>query len=106
MPPPGTYRFAVVGFKTQSPTIFDFTTWLGADPTPDDPASPSTTPGLVVGGDPKEVTPGDGLELQVGWSGVTDDGTYLGLVTYHDQNPVDPRSPVGMTLVRVVRGSG
>ncbi|MDQ1515438.1 MAG: hypothetical protein QOE80_1268 [Actinomycetota bacterium] len=107
LPPPGTYRFAVVGFKTQSPaSTFDFTTWLGADPTPDDPASPSTAPGLVVGGDPKVVTPGDAVELEVAWSSLPADGTYLGLVTYHDQIPPDPQAPVGSTLVRVVKGPG
>jgi hypothetical protein len=105
LPPPGSYRFAVVGFKTQNPTsTYDFTTWLGADPTPNDPASPSTAPGLVVAGDPKVVTPGDRIELPVAWSGVAADGTYLGLVTYHDQTPADPGAPVGATLVRVVRG--
>jgi subtilisin family serine protease len=104
LPPPGSYRFAVVGFKTRSPaSTYDFTTWLGADPTPDDPASPSTAPGLVVGGDPKAVSPGDGVELQLMWSGLAADGTYLGLVTYHDQTPVDPQTPAGVTLVRVVR---
>jgi hypothetical protein len=106
LPPPGTYRFAVVGFKTQAPSTFDFTTWVGADPTPDDPASPSTTPGLTVGGDPKAVAPGDGVELQVAWSGLKADGIYLGLVTYHDQDPPDPQAPIGSTLVRVVKGPG
>jgi hypothetical protein len=105
LPPPGSYRFAVVGFKTQNPTSrYDFTTWLGADPTPNDPASPSTAPGLVVAGDPKVVSPGDGIELPLAWSGVAADGTYLGLVTYHDQTPADPGAPVGATLIRVVRG--
>ena len=105
LPAPGTYRLAVVGFKTQSPSsTFDFTTWLGADPSPDDPADPSTGPGLVVGGDPAVVTPGEAVELQLGWSGVETDGTYLGLVTYHDQVPAEPRLPAGLTLVRVVRG--
>jgi subtilisin family serine protease len=105
LPAPGTYRFAVVGFKTRSPTsTFDFTTWVGADPTPDDPADPPDGPGLVVAGDPKVVTPGEGVELALGWSGVEADGTYLGLVTYHDQAPAEPRLPSGLTLVRVVRG--
>jgi hypothetical protein len=105
LPEPGTYRFAVVGFKTQAPTsTFDFTTWLGADPTPDDPADPANGPGLAVGGDPAVVTPGENVELQLGWSGVEADGTYLGLVTYHDQIPAEPRLPSGLTLVRVVRG--
>jgi hypothetical protein len=114
LPPTGSYRFAVVGFKTlgsstshpRGTSTFDITTWVGADPTPDDPASPSTTPGLVVGGDPEDVTAGEGLELQVTWSGVTADGTYYGLVTYHDQTPADPQAPIAATLVRVVRGGG
>ena len=98
LPPPGSYRFAVVGFKTQNPTSkYDFTTWLGADPTPNDPASPSTAPGLVVAGDPKVVSPGDGIELPLAWSGVAADGTYLGLVTYHDHTPAEapPTEHVG-----------
>jgi pre-peptidase len=106
LPPTGSYRFAVVGFKTQKPSTFDFTTWVGADPTPDDPASPSTTPGLVVGGDPKDVAPGEGFDLQVTWSGVTAEGTYYGLVTYHDQTPADPQAPIAVTLVRVVKPPG
>jgi hypothetical protein len=107
MPPPGSYRFTVVGFKTPEPVAnFDFTTWLGSDPTPDDPASPSTTPGFAVGGDAAEVAPGDRLELSLAWSGITDAGTYFGLVTYHDQTPADPQSPFGATLVRVVKGPG
>jgi len=104
LPAPGSYRFAVVGFKTQSPSsTYDFTTWLGADPTPDDPASPSTAPGLAVGDDPKTVAPGDAVELRLAWSGVAADGTYLGVVTYHDQSPADPQAPIGATLIRVVR---
>jgi hypothetical protein len=107
LPPAASYRFAVVGFKTQKPSsTYDFTTWIGADPTPDDPASPSTTPGLTVGGDPEDVTAGEGLDLSVTWSDVTADGTYYGLVTYHDQTPADPQAPIAATLVRVVRGGG
>src|SRR5437667_29332 len=107
LPPPGHYRFAVVGFKTLRPaSTYDFTTWLAADPSPNDPATPSTAPGLVVAGDPKVVTPGDGVLLRLAWSGVADDGAYLGLVTYHDLTPADPQSPVGATLIRVVKGPG
>jgi hypothetical protein len=107
LPPAGSYRFAVVGFKSQKPSsTYDFTTWIGADPTPDDPASPSTTPGLSVGGDPKDVTAGEGLDLSVTWSGLTADGTYYGLVTYHDQTPADPQAPIAATLVRVVKPPG
>jgi hypothetical protein len=59
-----------------------------------------------VGGDAAEVAPGDRLELSLAWSGITDAGTYFGLVTYHDQTPADPQSPFGATLVRVVKGPG
>jgi Subtilase family/Fibronectin type-III domain/PA domain len=107
LPAPGSYRFAVVGFKTAAPaSTYDFTTWLGADPTPDDPASPSTTPGLTVGGDPKLVAAGDPVTLEFAWSRLTGDGTYLGLVTYHDQTPADPLSPIGATLIRLTKGGG
>jgi subtilisin family serine protease len=106
-PSPGSYRFAVVGFKTPSPVAtYDFTTWLGADPTPDDPASPSAAPGFAVTGDPREVTPGERFELQAAWSGISAPGTYFGVVTYHDQTPVDAGSPFGATLVRIVKPSG
>jgi hypothetical protein len=113
-PPAGSYRFAVVGFKTlgsstslpRGTSTYDFTTWIGADPTPDDPASPSTTPGLTVGGEPEAVIAGEGFDLSVAWSGLNADGTYYGLVTYHDQTPADPQAPIAATLVRVVRGAG
>ncbi len=95
----------MVGFKTSDPAAtYDFTTWLGSDPSPDDPTSPSTTPGFAVGGDPREVAPGERLELGLAWSGIEAAGTYFGVVTYHDQTPADPQSPVGATLVRVIRG--
>jgi subtilisin family serine protease len=103
-PPAGSYRFAVVGFKTQTPSTFDFTTWFGADPTPDDPASPSTTPGFTVGGEPGAVTAGDAIDLALAWSRIETPGTYYGLVTYHDQNPADPQGPIAATLIRVTRG--
>jgi hypothetical protein len=113
-PAPGSYRFAVVGFKTLggstslpgTAATYDFTTWLGADPTPDDPAGPSTAPGFAVTGDPRKVTPGERFELQAVWSGMSDPGTYFGVVTYHDQTPVDAGSPFGATLVRIVKGGG
>ena len=64
LPAPGTYRLAVVGFSTHSPaSTFDFTTWLGADPSPDDPADPASGQGLVVGGDPAEPRLPAGLTL-------------------------------------------
>jgi len=104
-PEPGSYRFAVVGFRAREPaSTYDFTVWIGADPTPDDPASPSTTPGIAVGGDAADVHPGDTVGLKVTWSDLTADGTWYGLVTYHDQTPVDPQAPIGATLVRIVKG--
>jgi subtilisin family serine protease len=106
-PQPGHYRFAVLGFQTVEPTsAYDFTLWVGSDPAPDDAASPTGAPGLVVGGEPAGVAAGDRAELQVAWSGLTAAGIYYGLVTYHDQSPPDPRSAIGATLVRVVRGPG
>ena len=104
LPPPGSYRFAVVGFKTLQPTsTYDFTTWVGADPTPNDPATPSTAPGLVVAAGPRPVAAGDAVQLPLAWSGTTAEGTYFGLVTYHDQAPADPQAPIGATLIRLVR---
>ena len=82
---------------------YDFTTWVGADPTPNDPATPSTAPGLVVAAGPRPVAAGDAVELPLAWSGATAEGTYLGLVTYHDQAPADPQAPIGATLIRLVR---
>jgi hypothetical protein len=52
------------------------------------------------------VAPGDRVALEVTWSRLTGDGTYLGLVTYHDQTPADPGAPVGATLIRVVKRGG
>jgi subtilisin family serine protease len=104
LPPPGSYRFAVVGFKTRPPSsTFDFTTWLGAEPSPNDPATPSTAPRLVVAAGPQPVSPGAGIALPLAWSGAAAEGTYFGLVTYHDQDPADPQAPAGATIIRLVR---
>ena len=106
-PAPGRYRFAVVGFKTPQPAAgYDFTTWLGSDPTPDDPASPSTAPGFAVEGDADEVAPGESRDLRLIWSGLDVAGTYFGVVTYHDHAPADPQAPIAATLIRVDRTGG
>jgi subtilisin family serine protease len=104
LPPPGSYRLAVVGFKTRDPaTTYDFATWLVADPSPDDPSTPSSAPGLAVTGDPQAVTPGGSATLQLEWSGMGAEGTYLGLITYYDSAAPDPLLPVTASLVRIVK---
>jgi subtilisin family serine protease len=104
LPPPGSYRLAVVGFKTKDPvTTYDFSTWLVTDPSPDDPSTPSSAPGLAATGDPKSVTPGGSATVQLEWTGVDADGVYLGLVTYYDSAAPDPRQPTTASLVRIVK---
>lgn len=101
LPSPGSYRFTVVGFKTKDPvSVYDFTTWLAADSSPDDPTSPSTVPGVAVTGDPKSVAPGEPATLTFEWSGIPADGVYLGLATFHDSGP-DPLHPVAQSIVRI-----
>jgi Fibronectin type-III domain/Bacterial pre-peptidase C-terminal domain len=107
LPAGGAYRFVVVGFKPKDPVSrFDLTTWLAADSSPDDASTPSTLPGLVVVGDPQPVTPGRTATFTVNWSGAGADGTYLGLVTFHDATPPDALHPVAATVVRLVKGPG
>jgi subtilisin family serine protease len=104
LPPPGSYRLAVVGFKARDPlTTYDFTTWLVTDPSPDDPSTPSSAPGLAATGDPQGVTPGGVATLQLNWSGVNADGTYLGLVTYYDSAAPAALQPTTASLVRLVK---
>jgi subtilisin family serine protease len=104
LPPPGAYRFVVTGFKTKDPvSTFDFTTWLTADSSPNDPSTPSTVPGLAVGGNPQRVTPGGSATFRLEWLGASADATYFGLVTFHDSTPPDPLRPVAATLVRIIK---
>ena len=103
-PPAGAYRFSVVGFKVKDPvTTYDFTSWVAADPTPDDPGTPSSGPGLEVRGDPQPVGFADEVVLDLVWSGLPADGTYLGVVTFHDTAVPDPAAVKALTLVRIVR---
>ncbi|MDQ3947178.1 MAG: S8 family serine peptidase [Actinomycetota bacterium] len=103
-PAPGAYRFAVVGFKTRDPvSTYDFTSWVGADPTPDDPTTPSSAPGLEVRGDPRPVVFGEEVALDLVWSGLAADGVYLGLVTFHDSAAPDAADPKAFTLVRITK---
>ncbi|MGH9042967.1 MAG: S8 family serine peptidase [Acidimicrobiia bacterium] len=106
-PAPGAYRFSVVGFKTKDPvSSYDFISWVGADGSPDDPATPSSAPGLEVRGDPRPVAFGDEVALELAWSGLSADGVYLGLVTFHDTATPDPAAPKAVTLVRITKSSG
>jgi hypothetical protein len=103
-PDAGAYRFAVVGFKAKDPvTTYDFTSWVGADPSPDDPTTPSSAPGLEVRGDPRSVGLGEEVALELVWSGLPADGVYLGLVTFHDSAAPDPADPKALTLVRITK---
>jgi hypothetical protein len=86
-------------------TTYDFTSWLGADPTPDDPTTPSSVPGLEVRGDPRPVVFGQEVALDLTWSRLAADGVYLGLVTFHDAAAPDPADAKAMTLVRVTKRS-
>lgn len=106
LPAPGAYRFGIVGFKTQDPvSTYDFTTWVVADPSPDDPATPSTAPGLAVRGDPLPVAPGDTVTLALEWSNMSADGVYLGIVTFFDSAAPDPHSPLTHSIVRIAKGA-
>ncbi|MGH9021649.1 MAG: PPC domain-containing protein, partial [Acidimicrobiia bacterium] len=100
-PEPGAYRFTVVGFTTRDPeSVFDFTTWLLDDPSPNDQ---SPAPGFAVGGDTVEVIAGEAFSLEASWSGLPDGVTGYGLVTYRDTS--DPTAtPVATTLVRIGPG--
>jgi hypothetical protein len=103
-PAAGAYRFSVVGYKTSDPvTTYDFISWVGSDPTPDDPGTPSSAPGLEVRGDPRPVAFGDEVVLDLVWSGLPADGTYLGVVTFHDTAAPDPSAVEALTLVRIVK---
>jgi Bacterial pre-peptidase C-terminal domain. len=105
-PAPGAYRFSVVGFKTKDPvSTYDFTSWVGADPTPDDPSTPSSAPGLEVRGDPRPVVFGEEVALELVWSGLLADGVYLGMVTFHDSAVPDPTDAKAITLVRITKRS-
>lgn len=99
-PLPTTFVFAVVGFTTREPnSVFDFTSWLVNDPSPDDPSNP---PAITVTGDPVAATPGKQVTLSLNWSGVAANGTYLGVVGYDDT--VAP-TPDEISVVRLTRGA-
>ncbi|HWT25961.1 MAG TPA: S8 family serine peptidase, partial [Solirubrobacteraceae bacterium] len=101
LPRPGEYVYAVLGFSTRDPvSTYDFTTWVVDDPQPDDPAPP---PGLVVSGDPVATQAGEPATFSVDWSGLTEPGTYLGLVTYHDSAEPTRENVRGASLVRLQR---
>ena len=83
LPAAGNYAVAVVGFATQTGgSVYDLSTWVVNDASPDDPSNP---PGLTVTGD-GAVTTGVAKTLTLNWSGAAAKGLYLGVVTYHATN--------------------
>lgn len=99
LPDAGVYYMAVVGFTTKTPaSTYDFTSWVVADPAPDDAAQ---VPGLTVTGDPVTVTPGQQVPLSVDWSDVAAKGTYLGVATYHDSATPTLDNLQGLSVVEL-----
>ncbi|MGH2687459.1 MAG: S8 family serine peptidase, partial [Actinomycetota bacterium] len=100
MPPPGAYRFSVVGFATYPPaSSYDFATWTVADKFPD---NTTNAPGLAVTGDPVEVQAGGEGSFTVEWSGAEDDGRYLGVAAFYD-TPA-PDTPFATSVVILDKG--
>ena len=100
-PDPGDYLWVVVGFTTAEPnSVYDFSSWVVADPSPDNPAN---APGLTVSGDPIQVQAGGAAQLSLDWSGVTGPGRYLGVVTYHDAATPSAANRIGHSLVWLTR---
>ena len=88
LPPAGNYRFVVVGFATQDPSTFDFSTWVVTDPAGDDA---NGGPGIAATGDPFTVTTGQSVQPTLQWDNVQQKGLYLGVVTYDDGTGRLPR---------------
>jgi hypothetical protein len=82
--------------------MFDLTSWVLADPTPDDLSDPPG-PALRVGGDPVPVTVGGVAGLDLEWSGLDEPGVYLGLITVHDTAVPVPGNPLGEMVVAITR---
>jgi hypothetical protein len=99
-PAPGAYRVSVRGFNADPVATFDLTTWVIADPSPDDPTDPPG-PGLAITGDPATVAPGGNAPLTIEWRGLDQPGVYLGLITYHDSADPQPDNSLGETIVAV-----
>ncbi len=94
----------MVGFATRTPSsTYDFTTWLGSDPSPDDPTTPSAAPGFAAAGDRSGVTSGSDVAFALEWSGLAEAGAYFGLVSFYDSGVPDAPVPVARTLVRITR---
>ncbi|HEY3019101.1 MAG TPA: S8 family serine peptidase, partial [Solirubrobacteraceae bacterium] len=102
LPAPGHYRFAVLGSRTQSPSTYDFTTWLADDARPDDPAG---GPGIALTGDPFAVAIGQSLPATLAWSGVDAKGLYLGLVTFHDSSAPSRDDVRASTIVELTKSA-
>jgi subtilisin family serine protease len=100
-PEPGAYRLSVRGFEADPIAMFDLTTWLIADPSPDVLADISG-PGLRITGDPLTALPGGVADLTVEWDGLGEPGVYLGLIRY-DVPVTNPDGLPWETVVAITR---
>ncbi len=97
----GKYAVAVVGFATRTGgSVYDLSTWVVSDTTPDDA---SGGPGITVTGDPVSVTNGGTATLHLNWANVADNGTYMGLVTYHQSATPNTGDIAAFSLVELTR---
>jgi hypothetical protein len=101
-PGPGRYRVVVHRFGDFGPPIatYDFTSWIIADPSPDDLTSPAG-PGVAATGDPFNVAPGDTATLPIDYARLSTPGTHLGIVTFYDTAVPSPRSAIESRLLVV-----
>jgi hypothetical protein len=78
-PEPGKYVIFVRIDALDQPITVRTSTWLVDDPHPDDP---EPAPGLVAGGDPFQVYPGDKRTVHLSWNGVDGDQPLRGVVAW------------------------
>jgi subtilisin family serine protease len=101
-PDAGHYMAIVVGFTTQEPSTYDFTTWVGADNSPDDMTN---APGLRLSGDPFDVSIGDQVSPSLDWSGVDAKGLYLGVAGFYTGQPGSLEDADSTALVELTKGT-
>ncbi|HWK30301.1 MAG TPA: S8 family serine peptidase [Solirubrobacter sp.] len=101
LPRAGAYAVAVVGFTTApGGSVYDLSTWVVNDPSPDDASNP---PAITVTGD-GPATAGVPVTLTLNWSGVDAPGLYRGLATYHASATPTTANIAAYSLVQVSRG--
>jgi subtilisin family serine protease len=98
-PAPGSYRVLVHRVDDVGPavTTYDLTTWIAADPSPDDLTSPPG-PGVAATADPVVVAPGDTVAIPIDYAGLSVPGTHLGIVTFYDAAEPSPRRVIESRL--------